>query len=130
MVPRPLCWCRRAGIRFMQPTRYAWPGRLNPVLARPAASPAGPSSSHQSFSCEKDGLHQSRMFPTLAILNAPKSGTPDFGVKPGNDGGNRGTSVLHPFDRDLLLEDWPCGYATSSNRPCERNEMSPERAAT
>ena len=43
------------------------------------------------------------MFPTLAILNAPKSGTPDFGVKPGNDGGNRGTSVLHPFDRDLLL---------------------------
>ena len=44
-------------------------------------------------SCEKDGLHQSRMFPTLVILNAPKSGTPDFDVKPGNDGGNRGTSV-------------------------------------
>jgi hypothetical protein len=43
------------------------------------------------------------MFPTLAILNAPKSGTPDFGVKPGNDGGNRGTSVLYPFDRDPLL---------------------------
>jgi hypothetical protein len=32
----------------------------------------------------------------------PKSGTPDFGVKPGNDGGNRGTSVLYAFDRDLL----------------------------
>jgi hypothetical protein len=29
------------------------------------------------------------MFPTLAILNSPKSGTPDFGVKPGNDGGER-----------------------------------------
>jgi hypothetical protein len=42
------------------------------------------------------------MFPTLVILNAPKSGTPDFGVKLGNDGGNRGTSVPHPFDRDLL----------------------------
>jgi hypothetical protein len=42
------------------------------------------------------------MFPTLAILNAPKSGTPDFGVKPGNDGGNRGTSVPQPFDRDFL----------------------------
>ena len=27
----------------------------------------------------------------------------DCRVKPGNDGGNRGTSVLHPFDRDLLL---------------------------
>jgi hypothetical protein len=50
-------------------------------------------------------LHQSRMFPTLVILNAPKSGTPDFGVKPGNDGGNRGTSVPHPFDRDLLLAE-------------------------
>src|SRR5258708_12339532 len=47
--------------------------------------------------------NQSRMFPTLATLNAPKSATPDFGVKPGNDGGNRGTSVPHPFDRDLLL---------------------------
>jgi hypothetical protein len=23
-------------------------------------------------------------------------------VKPGNDGGKRGTSVLHPFQRDLL----------------------------
>src|SRR6266849_5575960 len=46
--------------------------------------------------------NQSRMFPTLATLDAPKSGTPDFGVKLGNDGGNRGTSVLHPFDRDLL----------------------------
>jgi hypothetical protein len=43
------------------------------------------------------------MFPTLVILNAPKSGTPDFGVKPGNDGGNRGASDLHPFDRDLVL---------------------------
>jgi hypothetical protein len=27
------------------------------------------------------------MFPTLAIFDAPKSGTPDFGVKPGNDSG-------------------------------------------
>jgi hypothetical protein len=44
------------------------------------------------------------MFPTLAILNAPKSETPDFGVKPGNDGGNRGTSVPHTFDRVLLLD--------------------------
>src|SRR5258708_37310245 len=33
----------------------------------------------------RDGLHQSRIFSTLAILSAPKSGTPDFGVKPGND---------------------------------------------
>jgi hypothetical protein len=31
--------------------------------------------------------NQSRMFPTLAIFDAPKSGTPDFGVNPGNDGG-------------------------------------------
>jgi hypothetical protein len=43
------------------------------------------------------------MYSTLAILSMPKSGTPDFGVKPGKDGGNRGTSVLHPFDRDLLF---------------------------
>jgi hypothetical protein len=43
------------------------------------------------------------MYSTLAIFSMPKSGTPDFGVKPGNDGGNRGTSVLHPFDRDLLF---------------------------
>jgi hypothetical protein len=42
------------------------------------------------------------MFPTLAILNAPKSGTPDFGVKRGNDGGNRGTSSAS-IDRDLLF---------------------------
>jgi hypothetical protein len=27
----------------------------------------------------------------------------DCRVKPGNDGGNRGTSVQHPFDRDWLL---------------------------
>jgi hypothetical protein len=27
----------------------------------------------------------------------------DCRVKPGNDGGNQGTSVLHPFDRDLLF---------------------------
>jgi hypothetical protein len=59
------------------------------------------------------------MFPTLVILNAPKSGTPDFGVKPGNDGGNRRTSVLHPFDRDLLLErddDWKETSSRSSLR--------------
>jgi hypothetical protein len=31
--------------------------------------------------------NQSRMFPTLAIQTAPKSGTPDFGVKPGDDSG-------------------------------------------
>jgi hypothetical protein len=84
----------------------ARPGRINPVLGRPAASPAGLTRGSIFFasklSCEKDGLHQSRMFSTLVILNAPKSGTPDFGVKPGNDGGNRGTSVLHPFDRDFL----------------------------
>jgi hypothetical protein len=43
------------------------------------------------------------MFSTLAILGVPKSGTPDFGVKPGNDAGNRGTTVLHPFDRDFLF---------------------------
>jgi hypothetical protein len=35
---------------------------------------------------KKMDCNQSRMFPTLAIINAPKSGTPDFGVKPGNDG--------------------------------------------
>ncbi len=66
-------------------------------------SSGGPSSSHQSFLAKRMDCNQSRMFPTLATLNAPKSGTPDFGVKPGNDSGNRGTSVLHPFDRDLLL---------------------------
>jgi hypothetical protein len=50
----------------------------------------------------KEWIAPSRMFSTLAILSVPKPGTPDFGVKPGNDGGSSGTSVLHPFDRDLL----------------------------
>jgi hypothetical protein len=35
--------------------------------------------------CEEMDCNQSRMFPTLVISYAPKSGTPDFGVKPGND---------------------------------------------
>jgi hypothetical protein len=34
------------------------------------------------------------MFPTLAIVSVPKSGTPDFGVKLGND---RGESSNHRF---------------------------------
>ena len=41
------------------------------------------------FFFEEMDCNQSRMFPTLLMLSAPKSGTPDFGVKPGNDGGER-----------------------------------------
>ena len=110
-------------LRMSTMSTNAWPGRIDPVLAPPRGVTRGldhrksdvsdlrPSKGPElgntrvlvvhllriKSSCEKDGLHQSRMFPTLAILNAPKSGTPDFGVKPGNDGGNRSTSVLYPF---------------------------------
>src|SRR6266478_5159837 len=97
----------------------AWPGRINPVVAPPHSVTRGLDHRKSDVSdlrpfkvpelgntrvlvvhllrtkvfAKRMDCNQSRMFPTLVIQTAPKSGTPDFGVKPGNDGGNRGTSV-------------------------------------
>src|SRR5216683_870301 len=78
--------CCQVGSECQIRSTNAWPGRINPVLAAPCVVTRG---------------FDPRVHLLLRIKFLAKK--MDCRVKPGNDGGNRGTSVLHPFDRDLLL---------------------------
>jgi hypothetical protein len=44
-----------------------------------------PRIHQKKFMRREMDCNPSRMLPAWIVDNAPKSGTPDFGVKPGND---------------------------------------------
>jgi len=93
-------------LRMSTMSTNAWPGRIDPVLAPPRGVTRGLDHRKSDVSDLRPSkgpeLGNTRVLVVHLLRIKVLAKRMDCRVKPGNDGGNRGTSVLHPFDRDLL----------------------------